>query len=88
MFELCNANKCWRQSKPRCFVHFFVVRLQDCIRDNQDMFSFNFNLDANKYLAKHSGVMGAWLLTLRWQLRVIEDAQPDIVCVLVETNDL
>ena len=67
--------------------HSFVTRLKDFIRSG-DGVDFFLNLRPSDYLIQFSGFPGATVGKLREQLDVVSDFQPDIVFLLVGTNDL
>ena len=67
--------------------HSFVTRLKDFIRLNKD-FTFFLNLRPMDYLVQFSGFAGASVSTLREKLDVVSDFEPDILFLLIGTNDL
>ena len=67
--------------------HSFVKRLKTFIASSADL-SHSLNLPPGKFLVQYSGFPGAQVHDLRAKLDVISDFQPDLVIMLVGTNDL
>lgn len=68
------------------FGHSFVKRLK-CFLHEQVQLRFNLNLSSSP-LVQYSGYSGAVVGTLRSNLTDIVDFSPDIVVLLIGTNDL
>lgn len=77
----------WTPLKIQNVGHSFVTKLKDFIRSTDDV-NFFLYLSASDYLIQFSGFPGATVDTLRNKLDVVEDFQPDVVFLLVGTNDL
>ena len=73
--------------KVQTIGYSFVSRLKDFIRVWDDV-DYSFNLNPAQYLIQFSGLPGATVDKLRNELDVVTDFQPDIIFLLVGTNDL
>ncbi|XP_045157215.2 uncharacterized protein LOC123523618 [Mercenaria mercenaria] len=72
--------------KIHIFGHSFVKRLKQFIQDSDDL---KFNLDLNsRHMVQYTGFSGATIMTLRQHLDQIEDFAPDLVVLVIGTNDL
>ena len=73
-------------SSIQIFGHSYVKRLKNFLRDHTQL---RFNLNLNSYpLVQYSGYPGAVVDTLRSNLTDVIDFSPDIVILLIGTNDL
>lgn len=72
--------------KIQLFGHSYVTRFLDFIRSDATLRT-NFNLDGNP-LVQYSGFPGARVRTLEQNLEVVEDFHPDILVLIIGTNDL
>lgn len=73
-------------TKIQFFGHSFIKRLKLFIQDSDDL-NFNMNFREPK-LIQYSGFPGAQVETLRQNLTVVKDFDPDIIVLVVGTNDI
>ncbi|XP_053389057.1 uncharacterized protein LOC128552080 [Mercenaria mercenaria] len=75
-----------RTLKIQLFGHSFVKRLKDFVI-NQEDFPSNLKLRANP-LVQYSGFGAGHVHTLKQNLDVVRDFKPDLVILIIGTNDL
>ena len=73
-------------TKIQIFGHSFVRRLKCFIRDNSD-YNFNLNRDGHP-LVQYSGFPGATVTKLYNKVEHIVDFSPDLLFLVVGTNDV
>ena len=73
-------------TKIQLFGHSFVTRLKKFIREEPSL-KFNLGLQGNP-LVQFSGYSGATIETLSKKFEVVSDFAPDILIMLVGTNDI
>lgn len=73
--------------KIQVFGHSFVTRLRNFIKYNADV-NYSLNLRQSDYMIQYSGFPGASVETLLAKLEVVSDFHPDVVFLLIGTNDL
>ncbi|XP_052262097.1 uncharacterized protein LOC127865977 [Dreissena polymorpha] len=72
--------------KVQLFGHSFVRHLKDLIRHDSTL-RFNLNLQGHP-LVQYSGFSGARVETLHHRLTEISDFEPEIVVLIIGTNDI
>ena len=73
-------------TKIQIFGHSFVCRLKCFIRDNSD-YAFNLNIDGHP-LVQYSGFPGVTVTKLYNKIEHIVDFSPDLLFLVVGTNDI
>lgn len=73
--------------KVQLFGHSFIRRFKNFIRDTEDL-CFSLNLDQRDFFIQYSGFPGARVRHLRGHLDVVSDFKPDLVFLVIGTNDL
>lgn len=73
--------------KVQLFGHSFVNRLKSFIKSSPEL-SYSFNLPPQDFLVQYTGFPGAKVQELRANLEHVSDFEPDLLIILIGTNDL